>query len=350
MNITHKFLIVSVFSLLKRLLSYSAPVYELIKYIPILVITSGKVSKSGLRNVILLLTVILFSKNTSLIVYFIPLFLFFIFKNQFKKVSLDYLVSKTKTFFLFSVIYGLAQYILGYFPFEINWILSDLSVVNADNMLSGDRNIRPFSTYASVPDFSIICFLYLFYFFVKKKRFWIFLSLLGLLISGTRGVIVSTIIVYVLVFILNTNKKNILFYSLISSTLIYLSFIYAAVFLTKISNQFQTSRLLLYGTFNGRVENLINKFSEFEIYNLLLPASYSVSEANQITFDNMHVNIIFSVGLLGYILFFRSFNDISTSKLSISYFSFFVAYGMYNDMIFSIYTLTSFFVFLYAKK
>ena len=265
-------------------------------------------------------------------------------------MSFDYLIDKTKILLLVSIIYGMIQYIFGYLPFETKWLMSDLSIINDENLIS-NRNIRPFSIFASVPEFTLFCSIYVVYFFHKKNYTWLFISLIGFYISGTRGLIISTFISYIIVYSFkNYNNTKTINYTLIFSFLTYCVIYLLSPILSVLSDSYSSNRYLLYGSFTGRIENLLYRLQDFDISNLLIPMSQSVLTDSHITLDNMHINLILCFGIIGYILILKIFKDISNDFLTHVYFSLFISYGFYNDIIFSFYSLILYFVCLYAKK
>lgn len=350
MKVVNKYIYINVFSLVKRLFVYYPNIYSSIKFIPVLIIYNRYISKSGLLNIFILSSILFISGNKDIVYYFLPFFCFILFKNQFRKVSFDTLISKTKFLLVLSIIYGLIQYIFGYLPFEMKWLMSDLSIVNDENLIS-NRNIRPFSIFASIPEFTLFCSIYVIYFFYNKNYIWLFISLIGFYISGTRGLIISTFLSYIVVYSFsNYNNVKTINFTLFLSLLIYFVIYLLSPILSIISDSYSSNRYLLYGSFTGRVENLLFRIQDFDISNLLIPMSQTFLTDSHITLDNMHINLILCFGILGYILFLKIFKDISKDFLTHAYFSLFISYGFYNDIIFSFYSLILYFVCLYAKK
>ena len=221
MKVVNKYIYINVFSLVKRLFVYYPNIYSSIKFIPVLIIYNRYISKSGLLNIFILSSILFISGNKDIVYYFLPFFCFILFKNQFRKVSFDTLISKTKFLLVLSIIYGLIQYIFGYLPFEMKWLMSDLSIVNDENLIS-NRNIRPFSIFASIPEFTLFCSIYVIYFFYNKNYIWLFISLIGFYISGTRGLIISTFLSYIVVYSFsNYNNVKTINFTLFLSLLIY---------------------------------------------------------------------------------------------------------------------------------
>ena len=351
MGVRGKYLIINTFSFFKRLMVFFPSVYNLIRYIPILIIPSRYVSKNGVLTTLILAIILLIKNKPAVLIYYSPIFIFLIFKIQFHKLKFERLVQKTQWLLVVAILYGVLQKIIGFLPFEKAWILSDLSIVNSDNMFIENRENRPFSIFASVPEFSIFCALYFLYFLTKKNIPWSLIGLIGILVSGSRGVMIATIIAIIVVFVFKPkNYFRTILSTICVSLFFYLGLILGSSFLTSISDKFSSSRILLYGTFNGRVENLLNRIEGFEFSHLIIPSSTDASEASDLTFDNLHANLLLNFGIIGFMVFWRSFKFIENNHLTHLYFALFISFGFFNDLIFSVYSLLLFFVSIYGTK
>ena len=165
-----------------------------------------------------------------------------------------------------------------------------------------------------------------------------------LFIAGSRGVIVATLISLLLIlFFKKTTFKKKMLISFCLSLVVYLSLIYLFPLLLFVNDS--SSRMLVYGTFNGRIENLYLFSENMSIINFLF-GSYSDS----ITSDNLYFTLFSRFGIFSGIYFLSFLIKGNDNHKSFFFLSIFIGYGFYADMIFSYYLMFLFFLAIYSKS
>lgn len=346
----YRFVFINSFSLIKRL--FLDPfIYNIIKFIPLLVIPNPDISKSAVKLIFILISILVLSLNFSSIIYLFPFFLLILFKNNLNKIDLYSFVEKSKWFLLIAILYGFLQLYFQYLPFERNWINSDLSIVNSENMFISERGIRPFSFFSSNSEFTFFCSIYLLVFLRDKKRIWSLIAFIGVVSAGSRGIILAFVFSYLLVYFFKIRTKlRIVVISLFTSLLIYASLVSYSAILYNFSNTHSSNRLLLFGTFYARYENILTRSSEFGFFNLIIPSTLNFNEASSVTFDNMHISLLANFGLIGYLFFWNFFKIKKTDFDSLFFLSMLIISGFFNDMIYSFYMFYLILFAIYTKK
>jgi len=341
-----RFFIVNFFSFVKRLFASKVVLYNVIIFLPLLTVFTSTISKRSLKFVLLFTLVILITGNAAVYHHFIPFFLLLIALPMFGNTDFDKLICFFIPFFLLVSIYGIYQKIFGYSRFEIEWIKSGISIANEEGYFTG-KNIRPFSTFASIPEFTLFIAIYVYYSFANRKFVLLFFSIFMLFVAGSRGVIVATLISLLVIFVFKkaTYKKKLVI-SFCLSLVVYLSLIYLFPLLLFENNT--SSRMLVYGTFNGRIENLALFSENLSIINLLF-GSFGTS-LDSITSDNLYFTLLSRFGLFSGIYFLYFLIKGNDSHKSFFFISIFIGYGFYADMIFSYYLMFLFFFGIYSKS
>ena len=339
-----RYILVNSFSFIKRFFAFNATLYNTIVFIPIFTVFTSTISKRSLSFVFLFSLVILFSGNLKSFVQFGLYFLLLLAIPMFKKVNFEQLIQKSFLFFILVSFYGISQKLFGYTSVEINWIMSGLSFAEERALIASD-DIRPFSTFASMPEFTLFISIYLYYFKTKGKMLLLLFSFIMLYIAGSRGIFVSVIIAYTLVFILKKYKKKHLWISFLASLTIFLFLIF--LFPLLFSEQEFNSRMLAYGTFNGRIELLT------KILDLTTPSSIltgvNLSNLNiESTFDNMYFMLVANFGIFGALYFILFFLKQKIDRKSFYFSTIFLGYGFYADIVFSYYLMFLFFFAIYS--
>jgi len=342
-----RFILVNIFSFVKRFFAFNAILYKIIIFIPLLTVFTKRISKKSLFFVIYFSIIFLITGNLCIYSYYIMFFLLLLAVPMFEKISFEGILSKSIFFFILVSLYGISQKYLGYSFVELNWIRSGLSVAHEESFFITDE-IRPFSTFASIPEFTLFISLFLFYFTHKKNIILIIFSLIMLYIAGSRGVIVSTLVAYLFTFLIKKYNFKFLFFSFLLSFFIYLVliFIFPYIIYIYIEND---SRMLVYGTFNGRIELLINVLEQSSIYTLIKGSNTIHSNIGN-TFDNIYLMLITNFGILGCIYFIYFFIKQKFDKKSFYFISIFIGYGFYADMVYSYYLMFLFFFAIYSNN
>lgn len=342
-----KFVLVNIFSFIKRFFSFNATIYKIIVFIPLFTVLTKKISKKSLFFVTIFTVIFLLTGNISIYTYYIMFFLLLLAVPMFEKISFEKIISKSIIFFLIVSFYGISQKYYGYSFIENNWIKSGLSVAHEDSFFITDE-IRPFSTFASIPEFTLFISVYLFYFTIRKNNPLIIFSFIMLYIAGSRGVIVSTLVAYLFTFYIKKYNFKFLFFSFLLSLLIYLLLIFIFPYIISPYIEYD-SRMLVYGTFNGRIELLINVFDQSSIYTLIKGSNTIHSNIGN-TFDNIYLMLITNFGIFGCIYFIYFFIKQKLDKKSFYFISIFIGYGFYADMVYSYYLMFLFFFAIYSNN
>jgi hypothetical protein len=222
---------------------------------------------------------------------------------------------------------------------------SGLSFADEDAFMAIDE-IRPFSTFASIPEFTLFISIFLFYFSIKKQYLNLFFSFFMLYISGSRGVIISTLLSYFFVFILKkVAKKDLITTSIISLlTFLFLVYLFPLLFIT---TEFG-ARIFAYGTFNGRIELLKTVIDRFSWKSIFLGVDLKGLNIT-FTFDNLYFMLISNFGIFALIYFLYYMVTKKINAKSFYFLTIFIGYGFYADMIFSYYLMFLFFFALYSS-
>lgn len=338
-----RFILVNVFSFIKRFFAFNATIYNTIVFIPLFTVLSPRLSKKSLIFVGFFTIVLFFTGNIDAYGHFLMYFLLLIAIPMFRRVSFEQLLTRSFVFFVIVCLYGLSQKMFGYSAIEINWIRSGLSFADEREFISDD--IRPFSTFASMPEFTLFIATYIYFFATKQKRLLLVLSFVMLYIAGSRGVLISTLLAYFFTFFVKRYNARFLFLSFLASLVLFLflAFIFPILF----GSAETTSRMLAYGTFNGRIE-LLNKVLNQSSLSFLLTGLDLHGLDLENTFDNLYFMLIAHFGVFGGLFFLLFFLKEKIDKKNFYFFTIFLGYGFYADMVFSYYLMFLFFFAIYS--
>ena len=342
-----RLLILSLFSFVKRIFYFFPQLYNIIVFLPLLTVFNSKISKKSLRFVLIFFLIIIATGNISLFFNFLPLCMLMIFKPSFEGYSFEATLTKLIYLYVILCFYGIYQSFFGFTSFENSWINSGLGSIGSENFNTG-KSIRPFSTFAGIPEFTFFCALFSYYFYIKKKNILFLTSIIMLMISGSRGILVSTIIAFTVIYFLKNNSyKRMLVKGFLLSFLLFIGliFIYPLIFQLSFDS---SSRLIVYGTFNGRIINWIELFDKSSYLNFLF-GNFN-STYTELTTDNLYLNLILKLGIFGFIYFYSFFSRIKLNEKSVFFLIIFMGYGLYADVIFSYYLMFPFFFAVYSKK
>jgi hypothetical protein len=109
-----------------------------------------------------------------------------------------------------------------------------------------------------------------------------------------------------------------------------------------------SSRVIVYGTFNGRIFNWIELLDKASYLNFLF-GNFN-STYTELTTDNLYLNLILKLGIFGFIYFYSFFSRIKLNEKSVFFLTIFLGYSFYADVIFSFYMMFPFFFAVYSKK
>ena len=337
-----RFILVNLFSFIKRLFAFSAPLYNTIVFIPLFTVLTPRLSKRSLIFVTVFSVLLLITGNISSYGDFIMYFLLLIGIPMFKRVNFEQLLSRSFIFFVIVSLYGISQKIFGYTAIEKRWISSGLSFADEREFLTDD--IRPFSTFASMPEFTLFIAIYIYLFASQKKYVYLIFSVVMLYIAGSRGVLISTLVAGFFTFFVRKYTSKYLFFSFFISFVIFLLLVF--IFPIVLGDADITSRMFAYGTFNGRVVLLTEVLSNSSIASIF--TGLNLGAIGQNTFDNMYFMLIAHCGIFGAMYFLFFFLRQKLDRKNFYFYSIFLGYGFYADVLFSYYLMFLFFFAIYS--
>lgn len=341
-----RFIIVNTFSLIKRVLSFNPYIYNIIVFIPFLTVLTRKISRKSIVFVIIFTIIIIITGNLSLYRYLLPYLALLLAVPMFRSINFERFLSKFSIFYLAVSIYGILQNIFGYAGFELSWLKSGLSTVSESALLNSP-DIRPFSTFASIPEFTFFISIFLYLYSIKHQYFLVIFSFLMLYIAGSRGIIISVLIAYFFTFVVKKYNYKFLIYSFISAIGMYVFLLYIYPILSFSFDN--NSRIFVYGTFFSRVLLLKSIIENSSITTILFGMDISTLP-NGITFDNIYLMLITSFGIGGTLYFLWFLTNTEINKKSFFFLSIFLGYGLYADMVFSYYLMFLFFLSIFSTS
>ncbi|GAA4092862.1 hypothetical protein GCM10022392_14060 [Mucilaginibacter panaciglaebae] len=105
--------------------------------------------------------------------------------------------------------------------------------------------------------------------------------------------------------------------------------------------------MLAYGTFNGRIE-LLTKILDQASFSSLFTGLNIKKISGADTFDNLYFMLIAHFGIFGCIYFLFFFLKQKINRKNFYFFSIFLGYGFYADVVFSYYLMFLFFIAIYS--
>ena len=341
-----RFILVNIFSFIKRFFAFNARIYNVIVFIPLFTVLTTRISKRAIFFTILFSLLLLLRGNIGSYVQFLIYFMLLLATPMFKNVEFEKLLNKSFPFFIIVCIYGISQKLFGYTPIEINWIRSGLSFAEERAFIS-TNDIRPFSTFASMPEFTLFIALFVYHFKVKQKKLLLIFAFIMLYISGSRGMLVATLTAYTFTFIFKMYKRKHLILSFFASLFIFLFLVF--IFPLVFDAFAESSRMLAYGSFNGRIELLRSILDRSSLVTLFAGVNLSGLDVEN-SFDNFYFLLIANFGIFGGLYFVLFFINQKINRKNFYFLSIFLGYGFYADMIFSYYLMFLFFVSMYSRS
>jgi len=340
-----RLLLINLFSFFKRLF-YKFPVfYNIIRTLPVVAAINPVISKNALIFVFCFSIIILITGDSEIYRNYILIFILFLIIPMFRRANFVKILKFIFPVFIIMLLYGLYQRIFGLTDFEINWLKSGLSVLGHEGALLANYK-RPFSTFAGVPEFTFFISIYIYYFWLRGKKFWIITCfILVFLFASSRGLILSMILAFLSLNCTKPNYRN-LFRILILSFVIYLVLIYIFPLFRDFFKSIE-SRLLNYGTFLGRVTILNEYWEGFTIKSLFL--GNIDNNYSRFVWDNLYINLLSNFGIIGGIFFLSFLLPKRLDKKSYYFMIIFLSYAFYADIIYSFYFMFNFMFARYSK-
>ena len=269
-----------------------------------------------------------------------------IFLPTFRRLRFSSTLKCFLPLFFLIILYAIYQKVFGYTFVELNWIRAGIGAVGEEGYFIRD-DVRPLSFLAGTPELSLFFCVYFYYFLLSKNKLGMLLSFTMLVISGSRGVLVAFL---VLIFFLwvkkylfpRTRYSVLLFYTLVCNGLSYFTFTLIGPLIAALA---PGQRLFVFGTFNARVETLIEFFiSNYHSY-FLLP----FADPEKV-YDNAYLTFIsiFTITLLPLFLYYL-IKNCQSEKFFVGA-SLALGYSFYADLFYSYYAMFFIFVVMFSQE
>lgn len=329
----------------KRLFFFEPVIYNIISYSSVLACVGNRVS---IRSLILSLIILIyiFIVNDDLVLDVIPIIALYLFIPVFRDMDYDKVLNRFTVFLFLIAAYAIYQNLFGYTSIELNWIRSGLGQVQEVGYFIRE-DIRPISFLAGTPELTIFFCLYFLYYFRKGSALGCLACLLLIIISGSRGVIVAFSITFFLIVIKLKFWRSISYKKLTTISLILnvLAYITLTIIGPLISVFLPNARLFVFGTFNARVDTLIDFYQSNKPSYFMNPvADYGV------VYDNSYLTIVSIFTLAALPLFVWKCVTMPNSTKSFFGVSIFLGYALYADIILSYYALFLIFFCMFSNS
>lgn len=335
-------ILISVSSLFKRMLYFNAEFYLVFSIIPFLLLLRRFYSRDKLTTSAILIAIIALSAiwNYDLFGKYYPS-LIALSLLSFSRYADVRIYKYFVWLFFFSLLYALYQNHYGYSSWELAYLDSGLGTVAAAGLLLKD-DIRAFSVFSGIPEasFFFACSFYVFY--TRKSHLFAIFSLVGLLVCGSRGVIVSGFVAWFLLLWPWSSKWKLVL-STFSLNLVLYGFLIFVIPLTGFLDvKDDELRLFTFGTISYRFSLLLEFIVSFELANIIFPLKLSVDYL-----DNWYLTVFSDLGLILGLIYLTLFFKAIPSSGHITRFSFLcsVGYCLYSDALFSMYFIVLIFLF-----
>lgn len=329
----------------KRLVYFEPLTYKVTSILVLLSSIGVIISKKGLFFGFCLSIYLLLVSPFSL-VDFLPFILLCIFLPTFKRLRFEKTFRAFLPFFVLITLYAIYQKLFGYTFVELNWIKAGVGAVSEVGYFIRD-DVRPLSFLAGTPELSLFFCVYFYYFLVSKSKLGMLLSFSMLLVSGSRGVLVAFLILAFLLFVkkylfTKTRFSTLLFCTLLFNAISYFTLTLIGPLIAALAPE---QRLFVFGTFNARVETLV----EFFITNRHSYFLLSFADHEKV-YDNAYLTFIsiFSISLLPVFLYFF-IKNCQNEKFFVGA-SLALGYAFYADLFYSYYALFFIFVVMFSQE
>lgn len=319
---------------IKRLMVFEPILYKLFAASAIISASGVRVSKKGTVFSLFLIFYLLFV-DIHRIVEVIPIVALLLFLPFFYRANV---ANSLKSFyFLFGLItlYALYQKIFGYTFIELNWIYSGLGTVGKEGYFVRE-DIRPLSFLAGTPELALFYSLFFYHFYKKEEPVLALFCIFMVFICGSRGVILALVISIFLLLI----SKHIKYFSRYSrgitmpfllNFLAYLALTFIGPLIAALS---PGSRLLVFGTFNARLETAIKFYLDNKDGYFVLPFSDT-----SIVYDNAYLSLVSIFTVFGLIALFYFLNKKANTEAKTFSLSLAIGYSFYSDLFLSFFSL-----------
>jgi hypothetical protein len=244
-----------------------------------------------------------------------------------------------------SLLYALFQFQYGYLQFELDWIKSGVGVVSEAGYFVTE-DLRPFSTLAGTPELALLTSGLLYISLRKERYIYVMLFAFMLLLTGSRGMILSTFIA-IAIDRLNISPRRKVLLGIFVGFIAYITIPAYYWISSYFSSVLEFSRLAVLGTYTHRVDIANEYLSNLNLFHIISPVSLESMTGERVMLDNLYLRLLNDFGgLFSLIIIFIVINFIksrSTAFFAVLYF----CYGYYAELQYAFYFNSLFFIFLY---
>jgi hypothetical protein len=241
-------------------------------------------------------------------------------------------------FFLAASCLSVYQNYFGFFSWDIAFLQSGVGSIGEEGYLS-HRDIRPMSFFSGIAEATLFYVFAMVIFALRRKYFLCFLALILVLMSGSRGILVSFILGSFVSSRKNISDDGVILRSFLVGVMAYLAIVILAPLLSILQGEFEANRLAFYGSMGARIHYLTEFFESFSLVNIVSPVML-----DQQIYDNILLTMINDFGLVpASLLLFCIYKSLYVSGYwGNTFMSTFIIYGFFADQVSSIYFLAIF--------
>lgn len=331
---------------IKRLFWWQPELYALISLSAVLAAIGSAFSTKRAVVSALLSIWVWFLVSPEKAVIYLPLFVIWTFARNLHYKEVEDAFWKLRYIFFISLLYGLYQKQFGYLPNEMQWILKGVGSVGTEGYFTTDE-LRPFSFYAGVPEFGFFSSIFV-YIGIRRKSLLVFLlGLFGVFLAGSRGVLLSLgIALLMLLLEKRLTRRNVVLIGFATAIAMYcvLSLWLPTSGLLEDFGA-SDSRLMVYGTFNARVEMLLDFILRVDSANIWYGVGSKIS-----VYDNFYLTLINDFGVFGLLAFLWYMVKSAKTSCGMFFCVLVLSYSLYADALLSVYLSYNTFMLLLTKE
>jgi hypothetical protein len=331
---------------IKRIFWWQPELYTIISFSAVLAAIGSAFSAKRAVVSVMLSIWIWFMGSPEKAVMYLPLFVIWLFARNLHYREVEEAFWKLRYIFFISLLYGLCQKQFGYLPHELQWIVKGVGSVTKEGYFITDE-LRPFSFYAGVPEFGFFSTIFVYIGIRRKSLLFFLLGLFGVFLAGSRGVLISLVIALLMLLLeRHLTRRNVAMIGFVTAIAMYgvLSIWLPASGLLEDFGA-GDSRLTVYGTFNARVEMLLDFISRVNSANIW----YGFGNEWAV-YDNFYLTLINDFGVFGLLAFlWYMVKEVKTS-CGMFFCILVLSYSLYADALLSVYLSYNTFMLLLTKE
>lgn len=333
--LTIRLAIVNFSPAIKRFFYWQPEMYFLLSLVALLATIRGAINKQRTVIAFVALSWLWLTISPDKVFFqYLPAFIVWVFALAQPYDVVESSFWRLRYIFLAAIIYAIFQKIFGYLPHELAWIYSGVGAVREEGFFVTEE-VRSFSFFAGVPDLALFSAIMLFFSLQRRSLFFFALSMVGIYLAGSRGIMVSTIIALaVLFFYKRISPRALLWLGFSSAIVAYLLLAVALPATGFLESKNDESRLLIYGTFNYRVTMLLEFLAEINWLNIWFGVG-----TERVIFDNFFLTLLNDFGVVGLILFLVGMSRAVINTCGVYIAVLVLSYCLYADALFSVYFL-----------